>query len=275
MGNNKWAPANVHYPKAIFQRFGGRCRSKNREEQTYTTTTKIKSFGELFGLKEKLSRPVVDTKIYTNQESHIYHRNLSSVAPTFFGKEKVPHWSRAVYAFFIPEENHKSRIDSRSNSRSWCELTWAGDLLGHAVGKYGCRKLRVHSSAWRQQLGRRSLKQWELVLKVLFCFLGERTFWDSSLVVSLTLWDEPVLCTPHFTAPNPHLPSNCQSAFGWSPRAIDLYPLPRKFYENNSQRFISLADLEISEKERFWSRNYAWNSSIVANRIISVCWSPP
>ena len=41
-------------------------------------------------------------KPYKNQESHIYHRNLSSVAPVFFRQRKVPHWSRAAHAFFFP-----------------------------------------------------------------------------------------------------------------------------------------------------------------------------
>ena len=40
------------------------------------------------GLKEKLSSPMVDTKPCQNQESRIYHRNLSFVAPIFLGKEK-------------------------------------------------------------------------------------------------------------------------------------------------------------------------------------------
>ena len=40
-------------------------------------------------------------KPYENQENHIYHRNLSSVAPIFFSRQrKVLHWSRAMYAFF-------------------------------------------------------------------------------------------------------------------------------------------------------------------------------
>ena len=46
--------------------------------------------GNFSSLKEKLSRRVVDTKILLkkNRKTHIYHRNLSSVAPIFFGKEK-------------------------------------------------------------------------------------------------------------------------------------------------------------------------------------------
>ena len=58
-----------------------------REEKAYTTTTERNSFGQL-GCE--------------NQENHIYHRNLSSVAPIFVWQRKVLHWSRAVYAFFFP-----------------------------------------------------------------------------------------------------------------------------------------------------------------------------
>ena len=71
------------------------------KKKAYTTTTERKSFGELSGLKEKLPRPVVDTRPYKNQENHIHHRNLSSVDPIFLLR-KVLHWSRAVYGFFSP-----------------------------------------------------------------------------------------------------------------------------------------------------------------------------
>ena len=32
-------------------------------------------------------------------------------------------------------------------------------------------------------------------------FSGRRTLWDSSLLVALTLWDTPVLCTPPLPSP--------------------------------------------------------------------------
>ena len=75
--------------------------STNREEKTYTTATKRKSFGELFWPQKELSRPVEDTKPYKSQENHIHHRNLSSVNPIFW-ERKVLHWSRAVYRFSFP-----------------------------------------------------------------------------------------------------------------------------------------------------------------------------
>ena len=45
-------------------------------------------------------------KPYTNQESHIHHRNLSSVDPIFFLQRNVLNWSRAVYGFFFPAKSH-------------------------------------------------------------------------------------------------------------------------------------------------------------------------
>ena len=41
------------------------------------------------GLEEKLSRPVVDTKSFKNQENQTHHRNLSSGDPIFFCEEKL------------------------------------------------------------------------------------------------------------------------------------------------------------------------------------------
>ena len=44
--------------------------------------------GNFSGLKEKLPGRWWIQKRYENQENHTYHRNLASVAPIFFGKEK-------------------------------------------------------------------------------------------------------------------------------------------------------------------------------------------
>ena len=48
----------------------------------------------------------------------------------------------------------------------------------------------------------RSLKNWELQIPCFEDFSGEGTLWDSSLPVSLTLWDTPALLRPHFPSPN-------------------------------------------------------------------------
>ena len=47
----------------------------------------------------------------------------------------------------------------------------------------------------------RSLKNWELKFSCLKICWVERTFWDSSLLVSLTLWDTPALSTPPLPLP--------------------------------------------------------------------------
>ena len=66
-----------------------------------------------------------------------------------------------------------------------------------ATGKYGCRKVRVYPTECGEQLGRDPKKIWELQISYFEEFSGvERTFWDLSLLVSLTLWDTPVLFTP-------------------------------------------------------------------------------
>ena len=63
--------------------------AQSREEKAYTTTTERKSFGELFWPQRKTFQAGGGYKNpRKNQENHIYHRNLSSVAPIFWGKEK-------------------------------------------------------------------------------------------------------------------------------------------------------------------------------------------
>ena len=76
----------------------------HREEKSVHNHHRKKNLLEnCSGLKEKLSRPVVDTKTLfkKKQENHIHHRNLSSADPIFL-QRKVLHWSRAVYGFLSP-----------------------------------------------------------------------------------------------------------------------------------------------------------------------------
>ena len=62
-------------------------RSVFTKKKTYTTTTERKSFGKLFWpQRQNFPGPWWIRKPYKNQENHVYHRNLSSVAPYFFGK---------------------------------------------------------------------------------------------------------------------------------------------------------------------------------------------
>ena len=54
------------------------------------------------GLKEKLSRPVVDTKTYKNQEIHIHHQNLSSVDLFFSAKKSSALEQGGAWFLFQP-----------------------------------------------------------------------------------------------------------------------------------------------------------------------------
>ena len=62
-------------------------------------------------------------------------------------------------------------------------------------------------------------------------FSGERTVWDSSLLVSLTLWDAPVLCTPP-------LPFS-QFCRNGDPNALALAPISFSSSRPFSQRTCS------------------------------------
>ena len=64
------------------------------------------------------------------------------------------------------------------------------------TGKYGCRKVRVYATECGEQLGRDPSENGSSKSLVLKSFSREGTLWDSSLLVALTLWDTPVLCTP-------------------------------------------------------------------------------
>ena len=59
------------------------------KKKAYTTTTERKSFLELFWPQRRTFQAGGGHKnLMKNQENQSYHRNLSSVAPIFFGKEK-------------------------------------------------------------------------------------------------------------------------------------------------------------------------------------------
>ena len=77
--------ASRFFPRARILLLGPLAEKK----QAYTTTTERKSFGELFWPHRKTFQAGGGyTKPYKNQENHIHHRNLSSVDPIFFCKEK-------------------------------------------------------------------------------------------------------------------------------------------------------------------------------------------
>ena len=65
-----------------------------------------------------------------------------------------------------------------------------------ATGKYGCTEVRVYPAECGEQLGTDPSKFGSSKSLVLKSLPGEGTLWDSSLPVSLTLWDTPALFTP-------------------------------------------------------------------------------
>ena len=77
-----------------------------------------------------------------------------------------------------------------SNVWPWGSMGWVYRGTGVSRG--------VWRTTWE-----RSPKIWELQSKslVLKSFSGEGTLWDSSLPVSLTLWDTPALFTPPLPLP--------------------------------------------------------------------------
>ena len=75
-----------------------------------------------------------------HQENHIYHRNLSSVAPLFI-QRKVPHCSRAVYAFFFPNFSWNLRdktLRKKTSTKFRCIFRQAWEKLNRGVSKPGC-----------------------------------------------------------------------------------------------------------------------------------------
>ena len=106
-------------------------RNKRAEKKkAYTTTTERKSLGEPFW-PQKINFPGWwwVQKPYENQENHIYHRNLSSVAPIFFGKEKFCTGAgRCMLSF--SQESTPPRLDSLERK------PWPPEKAYQAGGRY-------------------------------------------------------------------------------------------------------------------------------------------
>ena len=71
-----------------------------------------------------------------------------------------------------------------------------------ATGKYGCTEVRVYPAECGEQLRTDPSKIGSSKSLVLKSFSGEGTLWDSSLPVSLTLWDTPAFFTPPLPLPH-------------------------------------------------------------------------
>ena len=84
------------------------CRGVAPEKKTaYTTTTERKSFRKLCGLKEKHSRPVVDTKSPINIRKTISTTEIFSLWPPFLGKESSSPEQGSVCFFSSPSALHR------------------------------------------------------------------------------------------------------------------------------------------------------------------------
>ena len=80
------------------------CEWQTREERKKRTQPPPKEIllGNFSGLKEKLSRSVVDTKTPMKTRKTISTTEIFPLWTPFFRQRKVLHWSGAVYAFFFP-----------------------------------------------------------------------------------------------------------------------------------------------------------------------------
>ena len=86
------------------------------------------------------------------------------------------------------------RFSEKKKKTTTAKDSWPRGSTG--VQRYGRVSRGVRQTTWE-----RSLKNWSSKSLVLKSFWVERTFWDSSLLVSLTLWDTPVLFTPPLPLP--------------------------------------------------------------------------
>ena len=138
---------------------------------------------------------------------------------------------------------------------SSCDSWWFWPLV---TGKYGCRKVRVYPAECGEQLGRDPSKNGSSKSLVLTSFSGEGTLWDSSLSITLALWDRPVLCAP------PPLPLSQDPRFAFGTKSAQrifkmyfAYPLTRNYYENNSLRiafrnfWVILCSENLQERKTF------------------------
>ena len=114
-------------------------------------------------------------------------------------------------------------------------------LKNLAKGKYGCTEVRVYPTECGEQLGTDPSKIGSSKSLVLKGFSGEGTLWDSSLPVSLTLWDTPALFTPPLPLPRKTSPG--ASGPVWPPENVskksfwDLFETFFQTLETSSRLF--------------------------------------
>ena len=90
----------------------------------------------------------------------------------------------------------EARKAPQKNFFRWWSCTFFSSLVWVYRGTGVSR--RVRPTTWE-----RSLKNWELQIPCFVEFSGNGAHWDSSLLVSFTLQDTPVLFTPPLPLPSP------------------------------------------------------------------------
>ena len=97
----------------------------------------------------------------------------------------------------------------------------------------------MYATECGEQLGRDPSKKGSSKSLVFRSSSGEEgTLWDSSLLVALTVWDTPVLCTPHFPALYSYCISNRACRCGTMPLAL----------KSEKQSLLSHSALQLSTK---------------------------
>ena len=122
---------------------------------------------------------------------------------------------------------------SKRKSRSIPECGGIAPRL--ATGKHGCTEARVYPAECGEQLGRDPSEIGSSKSLVLKRFWGEGTLWDSSLPVSITLWDTPALLRPPFSSPNQrHFPSQRSGVNFPRPSKLSRKLFPERLRDSHS-----------------------------------------
>ena len=119
------------------------------------------------------------------------------------GSVREPRWNDSRESGDSCESaNRLVRIGPSKPQKLMMKFWISGSEKRPYIGHGEVRVYRGVSRGVQRTTWGRSLKNWELQISCFWRVLGvERTFWDSSLLVSLTLSDTPVLFTPPTSPP--------------------------------------------------------------------------
>ena len=120
-----------------------------QSRKKYTTTTEKNVWGTSLASK-KIFRPVVDTQPYENQENHIYHRNLSSVAPIFLAKKSLSLEQGGVRVPFPSTDFLHGFLQGFFGTFFCFVASFVGTRVWHAFGL--CLLARFFSRFWANHL---------------------------------------------------------------------------------------------------------------------------